>query len=112
MRQEDFVNRVVAEARTFWEELTTPPDNMKETLAVFGGQLSAMYTPPPVLEENLTPREVEVLALMKRGYTNREIAKSLTVTFGTARNYVQNVCGKLGTSTRTEAVARAMRLGI
>jgi DNA-binding NarL/FixJ family response regulator len=62
--------------------------------------------------ERLTPREREVLALMKLGRTNRQIAESLVISLGTAKNHVEHIIAKLGVSDRTQAVVRALELGI
>ena len=62
--------------------------------------------------EPLTPREREVLGLMKLGYTNRYIAQTLVISPGTAKNHVEHIIQKLGVSDRTQAVVRALELGI
>jgi DNA-binding CsgD family transcriptional regulator/tetratricopeptide (TPR) repeat protein len=58
----------------------------------------------------LTPREAEVLALVARGYTNREIAASLVISVRTAGVHVSRILGKLGAPNRIEAAAIAHRL--
>jgi DNA-binding CsgD family transcriptional regulator len=55
----------------------------------------------------LTPRELEVLALLATGCTNVEIAERLFLSPGTVRNHVSIILGKLGARTRTEAAAIA-----
>jgi two-component system response regulator DegU len=60
----------------------------------------------------LTPRELEVLELMRRGYSNRQIALELVISLGTAKNHVEHIIGKLGVSDRTQAVVRALEVGI
>ena len=62
--------------------------------------------------EALTPRELEVLELMKLGYTNRDIARELVISPGTVKNHVEHIIAKLGASDRTHAVVRALELGI
>ncbi len=61
--------------------------------------------------EDLTPREREVLALLAEGAGNREIAERLGVTEHTVKFHLSAIFGKLGASTRTEAVRLAMRWG-
>jgi DNA-binding NarL/FixJ family response regulator len=53
----------------------------------------------------LTPREHEVLGLIRNGLTNREIAHTLWIAESTAKVHVRNVFRKLGARSRTEAVA-------
>jgi len=56
---------------------------------------------------NLTARERDVLALLARGMDNTSIAASLHISEKTVRNHVSSIFGKLGVSSRAEAVARA-----
>jgi DNA-binding NarL/FixJ family response regulator len=61
---------------------------------------------PPV--EPLTERELEVLALVGRGLSNKEIATDLGITERTARTHVSNILGKLGLASRTQAALYAV----
>jgi len=70
-----------------------------------------MSTPPP-LAEPLTKREREVLQMLAAGLGNKEIAARLSISDHTAKFHVASILGKLGASTRTEAVAIAMRHGL
>lgn len=58
---------------------------------------------------DLTEQELNVLALVTEGKTNREIAEGLFLGEGTVRNYVSNVLGKLKVSNRAEAAAYAVK---
>jgi len=62
--------------------------------------------------EPLTDREIEVLRLMTGGCSNREIADSLGVAEGTAKNHISNILAKLGVRDRTRAVLKALELGL
>jgi DNA-binding NarL/FixJ family response regulator len=62
--------------------------------------------------EDFTPREVEVLGLLLRGKTNQEIASSLSISRATAKVHVRHIIAKLGVSDRTQAVVRALELGL
>jgi len=59
-----------------------------------------------------TPREVEVLALMAQGRTNRQIGAALYISEKTASVHVSNILAKLGVGGRTEAVAIAAQRGL
>lgn len=54
--------------------------------------------------DQLTPREIDVLLLVARGSTNREIGEKLVISEYTARNTVGNILGKLGLKNRSELV--------
>jgi DNA-binding NarL/FixJ family response regulator len=58
--------------------------------------------------EPLTERELEVLALVGRGRSNKEIAADLGITERTARTHVSNILGKLGLASRTQAALYAV----
>ena len=58
---------------------------------------------------DLTAQEMQVLALIAEGKTNREIATDLFLSEGTVRNYVSSILSKLGVSNRAEAAAYAIQ---
>ena len=60
----------------------------------------------------LTPREAEVLGLLARGRTNRQVGAELYISEKTASVHVSNILAKLGASGRTEAVAIAAQRGL
>jgi DNA-binding NarL/FixJ family response regulator len=62
--------------------------------------------------EPLTTREREVLELLAQGLSNRRIAERLGISEHTAKFHVAAICGKLGASSRTEAVSRGLRRGL
>jgi DNA-binding CsgD family transcriptional regulator len=63
-------------------------------------------------EANLTPRQVEVLALLSEGLRNAEIAERLFVSERTVHHHVSAILGKLGVESRLQAAAEAARLGL
>jgi DNA-binding NarL/FixJ family response regulator len=60
----------------------------------------------------LTPRELEVLAAMADGASNKAIARRLDISFHTAKFHVAAILAKLDADSRTEAVTRAAQLGL
>ena len=66
--------------------------------------------PQPV--EPLTEREREVIALLGKGASNKEIATRLFITERTARTHVSNILGKLGLASRTQAALYAVEHGL
>jgi len=66
----------------------------------------------PLTSDPLTEREVEVLGLIARGLTNRQIADQLVISEATVRTHVGNILGKLHLASRTQAALYALREGL
>ena len=78
---------------------------------------SVAHRPPSVIRpsslvEDLSDRELEVLHLIAKGLTNREIASRLFVSLNTVKAHNRNIYGKLDVHSRTQAIARAQDLGL
>lgn len=79
------------------------------TLSPEAAQVLVMATTrPPTIGHDLTDREYDVLALMIKGLNNREIGEQLVISSSTVKNHVSSILSKMGTSSRTEAVALAV----
>ena len=74
--------------------------------------LPAPATSPTDGEVPLTPRELEVLALLAEGASNKTIARRLGISVHTAKFHVGSLLDKLDAIGRTDAVAHAARLGV
>jgi two-component system, NarL family, response regulator LiaR len=61
---------------------------------------------------DLTERENEVLRLMARGQSNKQIARSLHISEKTVKTHVSNILSKLGVQSRTQATLYAIRIGL
>ena len=59
----------------------------------------------------LTDREREILDLIAGGHSNQDIARRLTLSHGTVRNYVSSIFGKLHVTDRANAIVRARQAG-
>ncbi|KWX80288.1 PAS sensor protein [Paenibacillus riograndensis] len=64
----------------------------------------------PIMEEPLTDRELEVLALLAAGLSNKEIADQLIIAIGTVKVHVKNIFAKLKVNRRTKAIVQAKEL--
>jgi len=63
-------------------------------------------------EEDLTPRELEVLRLVRDGHKNKQIADRLAIAETTVNFHIKNIVDKLGANDRTHAVTIALRRGL
>ena len=63
-------------------------------------------------DDELTPRELDVLALLAEGASNKTIARQLGISVHTAKFHVASILDKLDATGRTDAVAHAARLGV
>jgi DNA-binding NarL/FixJ family response regulator len=72
----------------------------------------SLVTPRPQPATALTDRERQVLVLVARGLSNRQIADELVISERTARTHVSNILTKLGLASRTQAALLAIRDGI
>ncbi len=75
-------------------------------------QMRKAGSPADGVTESLTSREKEVLVLLAEGLPNKVIAERLGISDHTVKFHVASILGKLGASSRTEAVTLAIRLGI
>lgn len=78
------------------------------------GQTAATAAPNQnqTLTEPLSERELEVLACLSQGASNKEIAAQLFIAEGTVKNHITNILGKLGVTDRTQAALRGRDLGL
>jgi DNA-binding CsgD family transcriptional regulator/tetratricopeptide (TPR) repeat protein len=81
-------------------------------LAPPAGATAPAGPPTSAAQLGLTPREVEVLALVAAGRSNRQIAQALFISPKTVSVHVSNILAKLGVAGRVEAAAIAHRLGL
>jgi DNA-binding NarL/FixJ family response regulator len=66
----------------------------------------------PENPETLTDRENDVLKLIARGMSNKEIARELGIGEKTVKTHVSNILGKMGVLSRTQAALQAIRMGL
>ncbi len=78
------------------------------------GELARLRARAPAdkpTDNPFTEREAQVLALLTRGASNKEIAAALFISDGTVKNHVTAIFGKLGVQDRTQAALKARELG-
>ncbi len=96
----------------FSQASSTQPSAISPSPGTFSVPGPSRRQAPQPLVEPLRPRELEVLQLMGEGFSNREIAQRLVIALGTTKRHAANIYGKLGVSSRTQAVARARELDL
>ena len=101
----------------------TPADEVADAIrSAYAGQptlapeatqaLIRAHTGPKKLGDDLSSREIEVLALLVKGLSNEKIAERLVISPGTVRHHVSACISKLGASNRTHAAALAVEHGL
>jgi DNA-binding NarL/FixJ family response regulator len=98
--KDSFVDEIVNAVRTVHAGGKVIPKGVAERLA------------ESVTQVPLSPRELEVLRLVARGDSNKEIAAALDITEGTVKTFLVRLFGKLGVTDRTAAVTVAIQRGI
>lgn len=96
----------------------TPQDQLIEAIYLvhdnkryFPADIAARLT-QRMMRSNLTPREHQILQLVAKGLTNKEIGRACGISDNTARNHVNSIIEKLDVSDRTEAATIAIRQGL
>ena len=89
-----------------------PPPIATKVVAELARIADSPQVRPQPLPHPLSERELEIVGLLARGATNREIAAALVLAEGTIKNHLTNILGKLGARDRTEAALIAKDLGI
>ena len=115
--EEDIYRSFQAGARGYLLKNVLSEELFRAIKTVHGGQ---QYTPPHIVrtlsdhnpDSELTPREREVLELLIKGLSNKEIGDVLGCTENTAKFHVKNILGKLEVNDRTEAATAAFHRGI
>ncbi len=75
-----------------------------DQISAFGGSPDELFVP-------LSPREMEILQLIARGYSNKEIAHELGISRQTVKNHMTSILRKLSVNDRTQAALYALRRG-
>ncbi|HTY98015.1 MAG TPA: LuxR C-terminal-related transcriptional regulator, partial [Solirubrobacteraceae bacterium] len=103
-----------AQHRTRAEPLLADADRLAVRIGMAGlrariGSLGAPIAPTPNLPDSLSGREAQILRLVARGMSNREIGAELFISEHTAANHVRSILRKTGCANRTEAASYAHR---
>ncbi len=114
---EDIYRSVQAGAEGYLLKDTTLREMVEAIRAVYAGK---RYFPRQIASRlaermmriNLTSRELEILKMLSKGPTNKEIAHALGISDNTVRNHVNSIIEKLEVSDRTEAATTAIQRGI
>jgi two-component system NarL family response regulator len=115
--EEDIHRALQAGASGYLPKATQLEELLRAIRAIHGGE---RYLPPALAARlaergpgaSLTERELEVLELVSKGLTNREIATTLSCSETTAKWHLKNIMQKLDVTDRTEATRAAVERGI
>jgi DNA-binding NarL/FixJ family response regulator len=115
--EEEIFQAVSAGAVGYMGKDTLPSDLLKGiAIVASGGQVFPAYLLESIeqrrLRKSLTPREREVLELVAKGLTNKEIAKILSISQFTVRNQLRRLSTKLDATDRTEVARVAIEQGV
>lgn len=115
--EEEIYRSVQAGARGYLLKETSRDEMVAAIVAVHAGR---QYFPPAIASRlsernhrsSLSPRELEILEMLSRGFTNKEIGRAFGISRYTVRNHINSITQKLEVCDRTEAASVAMRQGI
>lgn len=88
------------------------PSVASKVIAEFTRLTDKRVQPDKTLVEPLSGRELEILSLIARGDSNKEIAAALSIAEGTVKNHVTSILGKLAVRDRTQAALKGVELGL
>jgi len=114
---EDIYRAIQAGAQGYLLKNTSQREMVEAIRTVHAGK---RYIPRPIasrlaermMRSNLTARELEILRMLAKGLTNKQIGRALDISDNTVRNHVNNIIEKLEVSDRTEAATTAIQRGI
>jgi two-component system NarL family response regulator len=114
---EEIYRAVQAGARGYLSKETSREEIVTAIATVHAGR---QYFPPAIASRlaerthrsTLSPRELEILEMLSRGFTNKEIGRALGISRYTVRNHINSINHKLEVCDRTEAASVAMKQGI
>ncbi len=105
-------NEIVVAIKAVTNGLAVLPRELLPMLLDGGSEADELPDSNDAVRARLTPRELEVLAAMADGASNKAIARRLGISFHTAKFHVAAILDKLNADSRTEAVMRAAQLGL
>jgi DNA-binding NarL/FixJ family response regulator len=105
-------NEIVVAIKAVTNGLAVLPRELLPILFNAGSDADETLDGNDAIRGGLTRRELEVLAAMANGASNKAIARRLGISFHTAKFHVAAILAKLSADSRTEAVARAAQLGL
>jgi two-component system NarL family response regulator len=115
--EDEIYRAATAGARGYLSKNASRSEIVDAIVAVSAG---GIYFPPDIAEyiatrqsgTKLSMREIEILEMVAKGLTNKEIAQILQISQFTVRNHIKHICSKLEVSDRTEAATVALQAGI
>ena len=116
---QDLAKAVISAHMGIYQLDAAVASKMVAALAGLGSKGSNVPPPAPIFvpissatQTELTEREIDVLRLIAKGATNREIAEQLVISEGTVKNHISNMLNRLGLRDRTQAAIYARENGL
>jgi DNA-binding CsgD family transcriptional regulator len=101
-----------ARAEALLDEAATLAERIGMPMLLARTRALGSAAPRAPVPDGLSPREVQILALVARGLSNREIGRALVISEHTAANHIRSILRKTGCANRTEAASYAHRHGL
>jgi len=105
LRMKEYIHKLLTAFDNL--RLTIYDLRLEETQSQIVNRKSEIVNP---LVEFLSERELEILRLIAAGRSNEEIAQTLVIALGTVKKHINNIYGKLGVHSRTQALVQAKAL--
>jgi transcriptional regulator EpsA len=111
-RSQACLDLVLPQLHRTWQRVVATESELVRPVAAQAERLAPARAPGAPVRQTVTPRECQILAWVREGKSNQQIAEALAISPLTVKNHVQKILRKLNASNRAQAVAIAMDQGL